>query len=256
MPEVATNDIPFNRTARTAGQRETGPSSEHRVNQIIEELTSRRRPTQSLTRQSPLPKLFFIICFIGLIVWAITASSQKSTKTQPAQISPPSKEKAEASPQEKARQLYQQGVKFNQTRQFPEAVRAFSETLKFQPNYPYAYHNMAHAFQGMGNKDRALEVMSQAISQDSSDSQHFHCRGLVYFTQENYSKALEDFQTAINGKSNFAESYHMLGHTNERIGDLEKALSNMKQALDLEPNNERYKTCFQKMNEKQQATAN
>ena len=79
------------------------------------------------------------------------------------------------------------------------ALEDFDAALKIMPNVPYALTNRAFVYIGQGKFDEAIQDLNKAIEQfppvASARARHF--RGLAYFKLKDYDKAMSDLNDAV-----------------------------------------------------------
>lgn len=249
MPPLEDSDIPFNQTARFPEV--IGGTSSSRVDRVVRNVT----PFSPSAGSGPgvFLKMFFFLGLALLCILVIGYYYPRLEKSLGNQAAAPPMPAQSPTAAERADQLYAQALQLKKEGKFPEAVQAFQEVIQLRPNFPYASHNLAHVFEEQGKLPQSLEAMSRAVALEAADSQHYFCRGRIYFNLGNYQEAATDFEKAIKYKADFAEAFHLLGHTYERMGDLEKGLAQIKQAMELEPENEKYRVCHQRLSDRNQS---
>ncbi len=122
------------------------------------------------------------------------------------------------------------GVAYNLTGQYAEAIAAFKEALRLNPNLLSAYTYLAVAYvaqwggqwsQGPQNLERALEAVQQVVALSDSTYWTHGILGFVYAWQKRYEEALAAFTQALSHKPprfeelkahlSLAASYQALG---------------------------------------------
>jgi WD40 repeat protein len=103
-------------------------------------------------------------------------------------------------PQESKEQWLQQGNSYSQAKRYEEALAAYEQAIRLDPNFARSYLNMGNALYNLGRYKEALQAYEQAIRLDP----------------------------------NFARSYHNLGDVLSQSGQYEEAYSSYKKALQLE----------------------
>jgi tetratricopeptide (TPR) repeat protein len=83
--------------------------------------------------------------------------------------------------------------------------------------------------------DEAIEAFSAAIEIIPGDFEAYNYRGIARAYQKDYSGAIEDYTKALEIKSGFAEALNNRGFAWAKIGNLPKALEDFSRAIELEP---------------------
>jgi tetratricopeptide (TPR) repeat protein len=112
--------------------------------------------------------------------------------------------------------MYKLGVAYIAIGRYADGVTVLQTATSFVPNYTEAYQAMATAF-AAGNDADYLN----------------YARGMVAYSQKQYSVALELLSKAAKGKPDFAPVFDGLGLTYEATGDLQNAKANYETAAKL-----------------------
>ena len=74
--------------------------------------------------------------------------------------------------------LFSKGVMLHQFMRYDEAINAFNEAIKMDPNYAFAYHNKGLTLQAMRNLDESLHCFDKAIELDPNDTSSWTNKGI------------------------------------------------------------------------------
>jgi len=154
-----------------------------------------------------------------------------------------------------------EGIKLASQSKFNEAINAFTEALKIDPNFSAAYLQRGTAIYASisqvadMNKDfdfgtvtsrrfagdeleyvnRAIKDLSKAIRLNPTSTAYLQ-RGRVYNGKGDYDKAIEDFNQFIRLDPNNAGIYSNRGLAYTNKGDYDKAIEDFNKAISLDIN--------------------
>src|SRR5580700_1412359 len=77
------------------------------------------------------------------------------------------------------------------------AIADYSEAIKLDPKWVWAYSSRGFAYKNKGDFDNALPDCSQAIKLDPKYGDGYSCRGAVYFGKKDYQHAIDDYTVAL-----------------------------------------------------------
>jgi tetratricopeptide (TPR) repeat protein len=127
---------------------------------------------------------------------------------------------------------------------FAEAIAAYRQLLVRNPNFLWAYPNLAFGYlaqwgfqlspdpQTLG---RALEAAQRGVALNDSLPMAHMALGYVYLVQKQYEPALAEMERAITLDPNQANGYAFLAEVLSRVGRSEEALQMVEQALRRKP---------------------
>lgn len=103
------------------------------------------------------------------------------------------------------------------------AIAEYSEVIRLDKNYGYAFLNRGSLRQGLGDLKGAIEDYTQAINvkQDESCSAcAYYNRGYARSDQNNYAEAERDYNEALKLEPNFAIALEDRGWVRWRLGNM------------------------------------
>ena len=152
----------------------------------------------------------------------------------------------------RAEALYLEGVNATVARDFPSAVKSYSEIAGLSPNEPQAYVDLGRAYERNDQNDKALENYLKAINlNDQYGTAHLRA-GIVYRSRQDIATAAEAFDkalglfTALGNVEGVAEVFQQRGLLLKRSGKFADARVQFQRELD---------TAKTMGNESQQVTA-
>lgn len=99
--------------------------------------------------------------------------------------------------------------------------------------------------------DKASKYYTDAIQNDPENAQLYVERGKAYEGLREYDLAIQDFNTAMKLNPQDSYFYYYLSYRQyEHLGELEKALEDMKQCINLSPNQYMYEPVLARLYEK------
>jgi tetratricopeptide (TPR) repeat protein len=100
--------------------------------------------------------------------------------------------------------LYNKGKFYQDEKNWDNAVNAYQELLKIEPQYKHAHYNLgAIALVSKSSYDEAIKHFSDAINLDPKYVEAYYARGTCYFQKGDMPKAKIDYQTAVQINPNF-----------------------------------------------------
>ena len=89
----------------------------------------------------------------------------------------------------------------------------------------------------LGNYDIAVKSLQKAISLNPSHLESFANLGLAYIRLERYVQAIETYLALLDKSPTYSGAHFHLGYAYLAAGDIEGALTSLKEAIRLQPNN-------------------
>jgi Lipoprotein NlpI, contains TPR repeats len=93
----------------------------------------------------------------------------------------------------------------------------------------------AIAYMHLGQHQRAIDDINQAIRIKPGDSDNFYLRGFAYRALGQYQRALEDSNQAISLEPDFAAAFANRAFVHKALGNVNQAKSDARRAQDLDP---------------------
>jgi tetratricopeptide (TPR) repeat protein len=118
-----------------------------------------------------------------------------------------------------------------------EQVRFYSEAIRLQPDFAYAFNNRGAARLAKGDSAGALEDYDEAIRLKPDYAYAYNNRGAARFNEGDSDGALKDYDEAIRLKPDYAEALSNRGLARFDEGDRKGAFADFDEAIRLEPNN-------------------
>jgi lipoprotein NlpI len=137
------------------------------------------------------------------------------------------------------RELAREGFEAKDRREYPLAIRLFSEALKQgefnQEQRGFILYGRGVAYEALGVRDLALEDLDAAIALLPDFSNAYVYRALVWSEARQFRNARDDLLQALRLNPGSALIHNNLGSVHERMGDLDLAVENYGAAVRLDP---------------------
>lgn len=118
---------------------------------------------------------------------------------------------------------------------YQEAIGAYDEAIRMQPDFAYAYINKGLAKEKLGQHETAIMDYSSAIKIDRTLAEAYNNRGSAQRRLEQHFLALEDLNVAIQLDPHYVKAYINRGNAKSSLGHPSAALEDFDIALDLDP---------------------
>lgn len=120
--------------------------------------------------------------------------------------------------------------------QYELAIADFNKVLSFNPYFAEGYRNRGRAYLNLNMIDKALVDLDRAIELRPDSAEGYNNRGIAYANKGDFTKALENFDTAIKIEPmKIAEAYNNRGMTHYKLKNLDLAILDLDQAIDMAP---------------------
>ncbi|MDE0316547.1 MAG: tetratricopeptide repeat protein, partial [Candidatus Poribacteria bacterium] len=121
-------------------------------------------------------------------------------------------------------------------RSYQDAITAYSEAIRLQPDFANAYVNRGLANEKLGQHESAIMDYSSAIKIDPTLARAYNNRGSAKRKLGQYFLALEDLSTAIQLDPRYVKAYVNRGNAKNSLGHPNEALEDFNTALAFDPN--------------------
>jgi len=113
------------------------------------------------------------------------------------------------------------------------AVSYFNKALNIDPNFVDALNNLGVFYAKRGEKDLAVKYFKRILEVDSEFSEAYTNIGYYYYLKGSYNESIQYYQESIKRTPSYSDGYSYLGTSFLKIGDLKKAETHFKKALNL-----------------------
>lgn len=119
--------------------------------------------------------------------------------------------------------------------QYEEALEAFGQVVRLQPDNLVAHRKKGQALQALGRDEEALAVFDQLIQLTPEDLSLFYEKGALLFEAERLTEALAVFDQIFRRNPDDAVLHYYQGFALLRLGRTQEALEAFEQTLRLDP---------------------
>jgi tetratricopeptide (TPR) repeat protein len=143
---------------------------------------------------------------------------------------------------------FMRGRSYLKNRQYDRAINDFNQALEKCPVMDketrfLIFESRGNAYHALNKNDEAIQNFSDAIALNP-EHEHikyiYYNRGWAWQNKEEYQKASKDFYAALAIDSAFAPAYYGRANSWDKLGNLERALEDAKEARRLDPATQKY----------------
>lgn len=134
-----------------------------------------------------------------------------------------------------AQALYQRGVGYASMARYTDAVRDFTQALKFAPGSTDALYNRGGAYSKLGRWDEALADFDALLKIVPNDPNAFYARAWVHAQRGEDGAAIDDLTQVLSQAPNDQEALLDRGGLNIRAGRYDSAIKDFSHLLKLDP---------------------
>lgn len=128
---------------------------------------------------------------------------------------------------------FKKGKQFFSAKNYPDAIDAFTNTIKLNPKHAKAYNNRGAAHNNLGHYEQALGDYGKAIALNNKNAKFYHNRGAAHYNLYQFEQAIKDFDKSLALDPEDANVYMDRGVAYDRISQYDMAIANMKRAARL-----------------------
>ena len=137
---------------------------------------------------------------------------------------------------------HQYGVAMEQqfAGKMPDALQSFSRASELDPNFARAYAGMAAVSGNMGKPQDAEKYVKLAMEHVDrmTERERYRIRGLYYLRTENWQRCVEEYSDLVKQYPADNSGHNNLSICYKGLHNTPKAIEELKQALEILPNNQ------------------
>ena len=109
------------------------------------------------------------------------------------------------------------------TEKYPEVLNDYSEVIRIDSNYIYAYYNRAMLRAEVGEKNAAIRDLDKVVEMNPDNILIYFNRGLLKMDIRDWYGAYDDFTESIHLYPDFVKAYLARAAVNQELKDFEAA---------------------------------
>ena len=145
-----------------------------------------------------------------------------------------------------ARTLVDRGKELYRNDQDEEAVKAFTEAVRLDPDLAEAHFRLALGYESLGKREQAEEQFKKAVEaykkyleQNPDDAEAHYALGQTYAGLDRYSDAIREYREATKRKEDDPEMFYDLGVAHTKLAQYDAAAAAFSKSLEIDPDNYR-----------------
>jgi tetratricopeptide (TPR) repeat protein len=185
------------------------------------------------------------ICAVGLMILAIGCkrSGQQSLNNS---AGTPEVSNNLAGDRTRARSLVDKGKELYRNDQDAEAVLAFMEAVRLDPDLAEAHFRLALGYESVGKQEEAekeykksVETYKKYLADNPDDAEAHYALGQTYAGLGQYSEAIREYREATKRKDDDSDMFYDLGVAHTKLAQYDAAAAAFSKSLELDPDNYR-----------------
>ena len=125
---------------------------------------------------------------------------------------------------------------FMQNRTWADPLLFYERTIKYAPDSPRAYNNLANIYAQTGRKEEVIPMYEKVIKLNPRDTEARNNLANLYDEMGRKEEAIVIYKKAIEVDPGYAITYNNLGVTYDGMGKKEDAILMYKKAIEANPN--------------------
>ncbi len=145
-----------------------------------------------------------------------------------------------------ARAFLEKGKELYRSDQDSEAVKAFQEALKLNPDLAEAYFRLAVTFDALDKREeaesqykKAVEAYRKYLEENQDDYEAHYNLGQTYAGLGQYSDAIREYRQSTKLNTDDPEIYYDLGVAHTKLAQYDEAAAAFSKSLEIDPENYR-----------------
>ena len=182
-----------------------------------------------------------IICAVWLVVLApgCKRNGQQSTNNS---AGPPQVSNNLPEDRTRARAQLDKGKELYRNDQDAEAVLAFLEAVRLDPDLAEAHFRLALGYESLGKQEeaeaeykKAVEAYKKYFAEHEDDAEAHYALGQTYANLGQYSEAIREYRAATKLKEDDPDMFYDLGVAYTKLAQYDAAAAAFSKSLDIDP---------------------
>ena len=186
-------------------------------------------------------RLILLICAVWLVlpVAGCKRSGQQSTNNS---AGSPQVSNNLAEDRTRARDNLAKGKELYRNDQDAEAVLAFQEAVRLDPELAEAHFRLGLGYESLGKSDqaeaeykKAVETYKKYFEENREDAEAHYALGQTYANLGQYSDAIREYKEATKLKNDDPDIYYDLGVAHTKLAQYDAAAAAFSKSLEIDP---------------------
>jgi tetratricopeptide (TPR) repeat protein len=190
-------------------------------------------------------KLFLLICALCFLMLAY-GCNRSGQQTANNSAGPAAVSNSLEGDRNRARELLAKGKQLYLDDQDDQAVQAFQEALKLDPDLAEAHFRLGLSYEALGKREeseaeykKAVETYKKYLADHEDDSEAHYDLGQTYAGLGQYSEAIREYRLATKLKEDDPDMYYDLGVAHTKLAQYDAAVAAFSKSLEIDPDNYR-----------------
>ncbi|MDF0589688.1 tetratricopeptide repeat protein [Candidatus Methanocrinis natronophilus] len=127
------------------------------------------------------------------------------------------------------------GVALYNLGEYDEAVQAYDEAIRLDPEFAIAWNNKGLALRNLGEYDEAVQAYDEAIRLDPEFAIAWNNKGLALYNLGEYAEAVQAYDEAIRIDPEYALAWYSKGLALYNLGEYAEAVQAYDEAIRIDP---------------------
>ena len=190
-------------------------------------------------------RLILLICALCylMLAYGCNRSGQQSTNNSAGTVAVSNGIEGDRT---RARELLEKGKQLYREDQDEQAVQAFQEAVKLDPELAEAHFRLALGYEALGKREeseaeykKAVETYKKYLADHEDDSEAHYDLGQTYAGLGQYSEAIREYRLATKLKEDDPDMYYDLGMAHTKLAQYDAAAAAFSKSLEIDPDNYR-----------------
>ena len=183
-----------------------------------------------------------IICAVWLVICATGCKRSGQQNTNNSSAGTPQVSNNLPEDRTRARDQLEKGKELFRNDQDAEAVLAFMEAVRLDPDLPEAHFRLALGYESLGKREeaeaeykKAVEAYKKYFDENRDDAEAHYVLGQTYANLGQYSEAIREYRQATKLKDDDPDIYYDLGVAHTKLAQYDLAAAAFSKSLEIDP---------------------
>ncbi|MBK8397818.1 MAG: hypothetical protein IPL26_21595 [Leptospiraceae bacterium] len=135
----------------------------------------------------------------------------------------------------KTRELYRDGLRFEEQAEYPEAIHNYKACIQAEPQNIKYLRRLANLYSSLEENTKALTLFLEIVKILPNEETFFQL-GQEFFRQNKYKKSIEYLKKSLQYNKRYISSHLLLATVYSKVGNVDKTEQYLTNALKLDPN--------------------